>query len=257
MSGGCPRDVAVGTQSEAIAVLFADEHLVVVDKPAGMPSVPARTPLDPPCVAAVLAGRFGRLEPVHRLDRDTSGILVLARSPVVRAVVGRSFERRDVEKRYEGVVQGRPPRPEGEIRLPLARDPDRPPRYRVDPIMGREATTRWRLWATARASDGGERSWLELEPVTGRSHQLRVHLAWLGIPITGDRLYGRHPVVDDVPLALRAIWIRLPHPRDGRPLELSVAPHPRTPRPGQSSRGDCGVVLGPVGSRAEGPAFCQ
>lgn len=207
----------------SIRVVFVDADLIVVDKPAGVPSVPARTPLDPPCVATVLRPEFGPLEAVHRLDRDTSGLLVLARSTPARAALGRSFEARAVQKRYEALVHGQPDRPAGIVHLPLASDPQRPPRSRVDPIHGRPATTRWQLLA---ASQAGAQPWslLELEPVTGRSHQLRLHLAWLGMPIVGDRLYGRwesHGIGCSNPrLALHARWLEFPHPRDGRPIEV-------------------------------------
>ncbi|MFM9197213.1 MAG: RluA family pseudouridine synthase, partial [Planctomycetia bacterium] len=198
--------------------MHADADVLVVDKPAGMPSVPARTPFDPPCVAVQLHAAFGPVEAVHRLDRDTSGLLVLARSREARVALGRAFEDRIVRKRYEAVVHGGPDREAGIVHLPLAADPRRPPRYRVDPILGRPATTRWRLLSTG-VTRGRRWSLLELEPVTGRSHQLRVHVAWLGMPIVGDRLYGgiiepscllRSPPAR---LALHASWIAFPHPR--------------------------------------------
>jgi len=206
-----------------IRVVFADEHVVVVDKPAGMPSVPARTPLDPPCVAVHVREAFGFVEAVHRLDRDTSGLLVMARSAPARVALGRAFENRLVRKRYEAIVHGVPCRPEGILHLPLASDPARPPRSRVDPILGRPATTRWRLLST---SSGPGRPWsrLELEPITGRSHQLRVHLAWLGMPIVGDRLYGTVNDPADSRLALHAAWLAFPHPGDGRMMEATAEP---------------------------------
>ncbi|MFM8735715.1 MAG: RluA family pseudouridine synthase [Pirellulales bacterium] len=199
-----------------LEIVHADEDLVVVDKPTGMPSVPARTPLDPADVARVLADVFPWLEAAHRLDRDTSGLLVLARSREVRGLVGRAFEAGLVTKRYLAVVHGVPPADEAEVHLPLADDPARPPRKRVDPILGRRATTRWRVQERATAA-----TLVELEPVTGRSHQLRVHLAWLGCPIVGDRLYGRGDG-PSLTLALRACAITLPHPRTGRPLQLAA-----------------------------------
>jgi len=208
-------------------VVLIDEQIVVVEKPAGMPSVPARTPLDPPCVASHASTAFGGLEAVHRLDRDTSGLLVLARSSEARAMLGRAFEARAVQKRYEAIVHGGPTSEEGVVHLPLASDPRRPPRSRVDPILGRPATTRWRLLATAPGA-GQQRSRLELEPVTGRSHQLRVHLAWLGMPIVGDRLYGPvHTAAQGPPaarLGLHATRLVFPHPRDGRLVEVRSEP---------------------------------
>ena len=207
--------------------MFADADLIVVDKPAGMPSVPARTPLDPPCVASHVRAAFGNLEAVHRLDRDTSGLLVLARSSQARTALGRAFEARAVQKRYEAIVHGGPAGEEGIVHLPLASDPQRPPRSRVDPIMGRPATTRWRLLATVPVA-GQQQSRLELEPITGRSHQLRVHLAWLGMPIVGDRLYGPGHAAAQGPsatrLGLHATWLVFPHPRDGRLVEVRSEP---------------------------------
>ncbi len=205
----------------ALRIVMADDDLVVVDKPSGMPSVPARTPLDPPDVVAVLAGRFGPLEAAHRLDRDTSGLLVLARSREARSGLGRAFEEGLVEKRYLAVVHGTPSERSGEIHLPLADDVASPPRKRVDPIMGRRAVTRWRVIDVATSGDA--MTLVELEPLTGRSHQLRVHLAWLGCPIVGDRLYGP----TDRPqfqLALHATAITLPHPSDGHRLSLTCPP---------------------------------
>ena len=201
-------------------IVLLDDHIVIVDKPAGTPSVPARTPLDPPSVVERLAAGVGAVEAVHRLDRDTSGLLVLARTPHARAALGRGFEQRHVRKTYLAVVAGGMPADAGTIHLPLAADPDHPPRQRVDPILGRRAESRWRR--LAEAADVGRRLTLvALEPITGRSHQLRAHLAWLGTPIAGDRLYG---VGGTSGLALHAARLAFPHPADGRPIDVRAAP---------------------------------
>jgi len=216
--------------SGGLRVLHVDDHVVIVDKPSGMPSVPARTPLDPPDVAAVLAATLGPLEAVHRLDRDTSGLLVLARSRAVRVTLGHAFESAAVAKRYRAVVIGAPPTDSGAIHLPLADDPARPPRKRVDPILGRRATTRWRVIDRVAAVAGvhGPLALLDLEPLTGRSHQLRVHLAWLGCPIAGDRLYAA-PLPAMWPLALRATEMTFPHPRTGHLMTTIAAAAPLPP----------------------------
>ncbi len=178
---------ALMTTRWGLRLICADSWLVAVHKPSGVPSVPARNPLDPPSVAEQLRASHGPLEAVHRLDRDTSGVLLLARHREARVRLGRSFEQGLAEKRYLAICHGRPPKDEGDLHLPLAADLSRPPCQRVDPIHGRRAQTRWRLLATDESRDE-HRSLLELEPRTGRSHQLRVHMAWLGTPVVGDRL---------------------------------------------------------------------
>ena len=213
-------------------VVFADADLVVVDKPAGIPSVPARTPLDPPAVAERLLAQFGPLEAVHRLDRDTSGLLVLARTRVARAALGRAFERGEVAKRYLAVVVGRPPEDRGELHLPLAADPQRPPRQRIDLLLGKRAATRWEF-VTATPDDADLLSLVALTPLTGRSHQIRVHLAWLGCPIVGDRLYGAAGRTNagspaEPSLGLHAAALALPHPSTGERLAFT-APPPHQP----------------------------
>ena len=185
--------------------------------------------MDPACdrdgsvdVVEAAAGTTGVVEPhappVEARRRDEAAIESNVRGDV--------FDR-DAAAARRRAVGRRAVQDEGIVHLPLASDPLRPPRSRVDPILGRPATTRWRL-LEASPVPGRHWSLLELEPVTGRSHQLRVHLAWLGMPIVGDRLYPPVGAAAKEPptarLALHATWLAFPHPRDGRLVEVRSQP---------------------------------
>lgn len=201
-------------------VLHEDDALLVIDKPAGLAvqggSGTSRH-LDGMLDHLSVEGVRPRL--VHRLDRETSGLLVLARSRAAAAVLAQSFRRRLVDKLYWAVVAGRPPRPAGRIRAPVARGsaPERP-----DPAAEQTAETDYRVIQTA----GRVGAWLGLRPVTGRTHQLRVHCAGLKTPILGDRRHGGAaacPSGAPAGLMLHAREIRLPHP-DGDTLHLRAPP---------------------------------
>lgn len=207
-------------------IVYSDETLVVVDKPSGMPSVPARTPHDPLAVAIRLQPSLGTLEAVHRLDRDTSGLLVLARDKQTRRSLGIALEARRVAKRYLAVVVGTPRDVAGTVDLPLAPDRECPPRHRIDHTGGRPATTAWKLLG-ARAPDSTNEptlSLMDLDPLTGRSHQLRIHLASLGCPILGDRLYGSPPHDARCRLALHATALAFDHPTTGKRMVFTASP---------------------------------
>ncbi|NNM73789.1 RluA family pseudouridine synthase [Enterovirga aerilata] len=169
-------------------LLYRDALMLVIDKPAGMAVHPS--PGGGPSLTASLdALRFGlprRPEAAHRLDRETSGCLALGRHRQALARLGKLFSENKVEKVYWAVVEGGPDAQEGEIDLPLGpRSPD-PKSWlmKVDPA-GQPSLTRWRVLGR-----GEGETWLELRPVTGRTHQLRVHCAAQGWPILGDRIYG-------------------------------------------------------------------
>ncbi|MBX3161485.1 MAG: RluA family pseudouridine synthase, partial [Deltaproteobacteria bacterium] len=202
-------------------VIHADDHLVVVDKPAGMLSVPGRSGRLRDSAIVRLRRRFPSAELVHRLDLDTSGLLVAALDPATRGALQRAFEQRLVDKRYVAVVDGRLAADAGAIELPLRVDLDDRPRQIVDPIHGLAAVTTWRVLAR-----DGDRTRVLLAPHTGRTHQLRVHAAHpagaggLGAPIAGDRLYGLAPAAHDRML-LHAASIAFDHPHTGARLELS------------------------------------
>ena len=163
-------------------VLHADDRLVVVDKPAGMLSVPGRT--EPDCASARVQHLYPDALVVHRLDQATSGLLLFARGVAAQRELSADFAGRRVRKRYVAVVAGRL-EGEGLIDLPLAADWPNRPRQRVDPDRGKASQTHWRV-----LGHEGAHTRVALEPLTGRTHQLRVHLAHLGHAILGDALYA-------------------------------------------------------------------
>lgn len=203
-----------------LTLVHVDEALVVLDKPAGLLSVPGRGADKQDCAAARVQQCFADALVVHRLDMATSGLLLLARGAEVQRRLSIAFARREVAKRYVAVVHGRVAGDAGEIDLPLAADWPRRPRQKVDPVEGKPSLTRYRCLAHDAA---GGTTRLQLEPVTGRSHQLRVHLAALGHPIVGDTLYGA--AGDPAPrLMLHASELSLLHPCSSEPLQLRCEP---------------------------------
>ncbi len=206
-------------------VVHEDAHLLALDKPAGLLAVPGRGEDKADCLSARAQRRWPDALVVHRLDQATSGLMLLARGPQAQRALGAAFAGRRVHKRYEALVHGRPAPPAsadgwGEIDLPLILDWPNRPRSHVDHVLGKPSLTRWRPLGWD-AATGTTR--LALEPVTGRSHQLRVHLQAIGHPIVGDLLYGRE---DAAPrLMLHACALRLAHPATGQALVLeSPAP---------------------------------
>jgi tRNA pseudouridine32 synthase/23S rRNA pseudouridine746 synthase len=155
---------------------------------------------------------------VHRLDRDTSGVIVMALDPAAHRDLSRQFHDRLVEKTYLAVVYGEPTADSGRIELAMRKDFDHPPRHTIDPIQGRPAITDWRVLERT-----GETTRLELYPLTGRSHQLRLHLAHLGHPVLGDNLYA-HDTARAMAerLLLHAHTLTLTHPGTGERITWTV-----------------------------------
>ncbi|HWH72695.1 MAG TPA: RluA family pseudouridine synthase [Methylibium sp.] len=187
--------------------LYADAALLVVVKPAGLLAVPGRGADKQDCLSARLQRRWPGARIVHRLDEATSGLMVFALDLPTQRALGRAFEHREVDKGYVAVVAGRVAATAGVIDLPIGADWADRPRRRIDPAGGRPALTRWRVLAQDATTTR-----LALEPLTGRTHQLRVHLAALGHPIVGDRLYGGPPADR---LRLHASLLAFVHPVDG------------------------------------------
>jgi tRNA pseudouridine32 synthase/23S rRNA pseudouridine746 synthase len=183
-------------------VVYADDRLVVVDKPPGMLSVPGRT--EPDCASARVQALYPDALVVHRLDQATSGLLLFARGAQAQRELSADFAERRVGKVYVAVVAGRL-EGEGVIDLPLGADWPNRPRQQVDFKRGKPSQTRWRVLAHE-----GPDTRLLLTPVTGRSHQLRVHLAHVGHPILGDALYAPPAVAAAGPrLLLHASELRV------------------------------------------------
>jgi len=205
-----------------LTVIFADASLLVVDKPAGLLSVPGRGPGKEDCLLRRAQAKFADALTVHRLDMSTSGLLLLARGAAMQRELSRLFRERLVDKRYLAEVEGCLALDGGEIDLPLIGDWPNRPRQKVDLAAGKPSLTRFR---TLGRDPAGRASRVELEPVTGRSHQLRVHLAALGHPIIGDELYGSGSLDSGERLRLHATELRLIHPLTGQALHFhSAAP---------------------------------
>jgi tRNA pseudouridine32 synthase/23S rRNA pseudouridine746 synthase len=202
-------------------VIHADRHLLVLDKPPGLLSVPGLGPGNQDCLARRAAAAHPGARIVHRLDRETSGVMTMALDADTHRTLSRQFERREVGKCYVAVVAGLVECDEGEIALPLRKDLDPPtpgPRHIVDHEQGRPALTRYRVLAR-----DDDRTRLELRPLTGRSHQLRVHLEAIGHPILGDDLYAPPSVVAMADrLLLHAQTLSLTHPTTGEHMTFEA-----------------------------------
>ena len=208
------RSVSLPTDTEALlTIVHVDGQVVVADKPAGLLCVPGRGPDRADCLARRLQAQWPDALVVHRLDMATSGLVVFGRGAAVQRALSIAFAERRVHKRYEAVVAGLLADAAGEIKLPLAADWPNRPRQQVDQAAGKPSLTRWQVLARDEAR-GTTR--LALTPITGRSHQLRVHLAAIGHAILGDTLYAPAPWAQAAPrLLLHACALSLPGLADG------------------------------------------
>ncbi len=201
----------------SVVVLHVDDACIVVDKPSGLLSVPGRGAHLQDCVATRVQAQFGDALVVHRLDMATSGLMLFARGIHAQRALSRAFAQREVHKRYAAVVHGELAPEHGVIDLPLLADWPNRPRQKVDREHGKPSLTRYRVLAV----EAG-RTRVELEPVTGRAHQLRVHLLAIGHPIVGDALYA--PAVGAAAadrLLLHACALRFAHPVSGADLAFA------------------------------------
>jgi 23S rRNA pseudouridine1911/1915/1917 synthase len=213
---------------EPIPILYEDRSVLAIDKPRGWMLVPhtwqkTQWNLQAAITSSIAAGDFWArsrglkfLRHVHRLDADTSGILLFAKSVGAVDVISDLFEGRRMEKAYLAVVAGAPKQPEWVCQLMLGPDPKQFGRMRVDPRGGKNAETQFKTLETR-----GQLTLVEARPVTGRTHQIRVHLAECGLPIVGDELYGRRE--KDSPLGLRAVRLAFVDPFTKKRVDIRAA----------------------------------
>jgi len=220
-----PEEPTVRPESLPLDIVYEDEYLLVVNKPAGMVVHPAARIVSGTLVNALLAhcpqmadvGGPDRAGIVHRLDRETSGLIVVAKNSETHAALQRQFKRRLVRKTYVALVEGQVHPREGIIEVPIGRDPKDRTRMAVS-RTGRPAVTQYRVVEVF-----PQYTLLEVRPHTGRTHQIRVHLAWLGYPVVGDRVYGRRrqTLLPDRHF-LHARELAFTHPVTGEKLVLSA-----------------------------------
>lgn len=208
-----PRD-------DKLAVVYSDASLLLVNKPAGLLSVPGRGEDKQDCLARRVQAAYPDALIVHRLDMATSGLLVLARGKAMQQRLSAQFATRQVDKRYVAVVNGLPPLASGEIDLPLAADWPNRPRQKVDRLAGKPSRTRYQVLSHDPVANTTR---LALWPDTGRTHQLRVHLLAIGHPIIGDELYAQAGGAGQR-LLLHAESLAFAHPETARPLAFCCPP---------------------------------
>ncbi len=203
--------------------MYADDTLLVLNKPSGLLSVPGRGPDKQDCLSARVRSCYPDALVVHRLDMATSGLLVMARGVTAQRQLSHAFANHHIHKRYEAMVDGLALSPESslgegwhDINLPIFLNWNDRPKRVIDLNQGQPSTTRWRLLS---ANTATHTSRLALVPVTGRTHQLRVHMLAIGHPILGDALYAPPSVrAKSGRLLLHATQLELPHPLSLQPL---------------------------------------
>ena len=205
---------------QLLDILYETDHFIAVNKPSGLLSVPGRSPENFDSVVSRARAQYGFAEAVHRLDMPTSGIMLVALSKHADRALKRQFSDRTTRKRYEAMVWGEPTDTNGIIDQPLICDWENRPRQIVCHTHGKSSQTQWEL-----VERYGNTSRLSLVPLTGRSHQLRVHLQWLGFPILGDEFYAHEAAMKAVErLNLHACELDFDDPDTGERIYLRSAP---------------------------------
>ena len=202
---------------DPLDILHDDHEVIVVAKPSGLLSVPGKGPDLTDCLMSRVQAVFPTALLVHRLDRDTSGVMVFALTPHAQRHLGLQFEKRQTKKTYVARVAGQMTEKTGTVDLPLIVDWPNRPRQMVDHENGRQAVTDWRVVRT----DAAETR-VRLMPRTGRSHQLRVHMLAIGHPILGDPFYATGPARDYPRLMLHSETLQFRHPDGGQGMRFTA-----------------------------------
>lgn len=202
---------------DPLVFLHDDHEVVLVDKPSGLLSVPGKGEHLADCLIARVQAVYPQALLVHRLDRDTSGVMIFALTPHAQRHLGLQFEKRQTKKTYVARVYGRMAEKTGTVDLPLIVDWPNRPKQMVDHENGRSAVTDWRV---VRSTDAESR--VRLMPKTGRSHQLRVHMLALGHPILGDPFYAEGPARDYPRLMLHSETLQFRHPDGGEGIRITA-----------------------------------
>ena len=210
-------------RTPALTLVYVDDAIVVLDKPPGLLSVPGRGPDKQDCLSLRVQAQYADALVVHRLDMATSGLIVMARGVQAQRTLSEAFANRQVNKRYEAVVLGEVEAPTDDqwrtIDLPIGVDWPNRPRRKIDPQAGKSSQTRVQL---LQVDAQRQISHVQLEPLTGRTHQLRLHLQAIGHPLLGDALYAPPAVVAMSPrLLLHARDLAFAHPVSGRTMQFS------------------------------------
>jgi tRNA pseudouridine32 synthase/23S rRNA pseudouridine746 synthase len=196
-----------------LELIYSDAVFLAVNKPTGLLSVPGRGPDKQDCLFHRVLEQFPEALMVHRLDMDTSGLVLFARSPEAQRTLSLLFEKREISKTYVAIVEGLIEQDEGMVDYPMRKDMEQrlPPKHLVDCVRGKKAITEWRVLERRETTTR-----VALFPKTGRSHQLRVHMQSIGHPIVGDPIYGQP--ADR--LMLHAQTLEFRHPMTGEPIQL-------------------------------------
>ncbi len=203
--------------SDPLVILHDDHEVVLVDKPSGLLSVPGKGPALADCLITRLQAIFPHALLVHRLDRDTSGVMIFALTPHAQRHLGLQFEKRQTKKTYVARVTGELIEKTGTVDLPLIVDWPNRPKQKVDHTDGKAAVTDWRV-----VRKGEHETRVRLMPKTGRSHQLRVHMQAIGHPILGDPFYADGAARDHPRLMLHSETLQFRHPDGGQGMRITA-----------------------------------